>query len=69
MNYTKSLKTRQSNHLTDIRLQVDLILQKRYLAGAAADNLLDMLPRQLLENAIEETVDQLVYLLTLREKL
>ena len=61
----------QERHLTDIIVDATSRISKKYRDGAAQypGCLADMSPVGLLDNAIDEAIDQVVYLLTLRSKL
>lgn len=61
----------QESHLDYLEAKLILLLDTKYRAGATAhsDSLLDKTPLELIEEAIDEGIDQLVYLLTARKKL
>ena len=65
-----ALTSAQVAHLTSLLNSVDIRLDSKYRAGAIehGGNLTDMGVIDLIENAIGEAIDQLVYLLTLRSK-
>lgn len=61
----------QEQHLLDLLGEFNFRLDKTFREGAVehGGDLRDMTPLQLIDNAIEETIDNYVYLMTLREKL
>ena len=61
----------QEKHLTEIQKLTVAWIDSKYRAGQKrhGGNLLDMAPLQLVDNAIDEAIDQVTYLFTLREKL
>lgn len=61
----------QEQHLLDIKSQFFMLVDKKYRKGQAehGGNLFDLSPLQLLDNAIDEAIDQVVYLLTLRKQI
>jgi len=58
-------------HLEKILTQAEFRIKVKYLRGQAEhnDNLWEHSILDLVDNAIDEAVDQLVYLLTLRDKI
>lgn len=60
----------QEKHVEDISKEFYIAMAIKYEAGAKehGGNLWDMDEDRLLECAIEEAIDQVVYLLTLRKK-
>ena len=62
---------RAEKHLDRILRETSLDLQLKYTRGnwEHGDNLLDMTPLQLVDEAIAEAMDQVVYLRTLKQKL
>ena len=60
----------QEEHLLQIKESFYHLADTKYRAGQAehGGNLFDMSAIELLDNAIDEAVDQVVYLLTLRSK-
>lgn len=59
-------------HLDQIKLATCDLLDKKYKAGVQAyrgTKLWNMPAAQVVENAIEETIDQITYLLTLRQSM
>ena len=66
-----NLPPKQEKHLTDIMVETTFRLDTKYRRGYARHkgNLLKMSKKQLLEEAINEAIDQLVYLLTLKSKI
>jgi hypothetical protein len=65
------MTTAQEGHLERIKLEFAALVDSKYRAGAAAHGgeLLDAPAVRLLDYAIEEAIDQVTYLLSLREKL
>lgn len=61
----------QREHRAFVAQQVSVRLHKKYEAGAKEHGglLSDMPAKDLLDNAIDEAIDQAVYLVTLKEKL
>lgn len=61
----------QERHLNYIKEQFELKVDKKYRRGAIEHNgnLADMDLLNLVDNALEEAIDQFVYLTTLREQL
>ncbi len=61
----------QEEHLQDIISQTTTMMERKYRAGQAehGGNLADMSKYKLLDCALEEAIDQVVYLLTLRANL
>lgn len=61
----------QENHLRDLKYEVLNALNKKYRAGAEEHegDLLSLSAEQLIDEAINENIDQITYLLTLKEKL
>lgn len=61
----------QSAHVTRIGKQFCMEMAEKYTRGQKehGGNLFDMPIHDLLENAIQEAIDQVVYLLTIREGL
>lgn len=61
----------QEYHLSRIRQKFSDLVDKKYRKGAAehGGHLLDYSPEQLLDFAIEEAIDQVTYLLSLKEKM
>lgn len=61
----------QTNHLAKLKFAVSRRLQDKYTKGAVEHGgfLWEMSREELLENAIDEAIDQLTYLLTLKGKL
>jgi hypothetical protein len=60
----------QEKHLLKIKQQFDIAVDYKYRKGQKehGGNLFDNSPEHLLDCAIEEAIDLLVYLLTLRDK-
>lgn len=60
----------QRNHVHDIKKEFGELLDKKYEQGAAEHGgyIWDQTFLQLLDNALQEAVDSVVYLQTLREK-
>mgnify|MGYP007027865279 CR=1 FL=1 len=61
----------QEEHLQDIMEITVARMSRKYRLGQAehGGNLTDMPVRDLIENSIDEAIDQLVYLITLRSAL
>ncbi len=61
----------QEAHLARVKAEFAVITDAKYRAGAAehGGELLDLPESMILDLAIEEAVDQVVYLLSLKEKL
>lgn len=64
------LSSRQENHIKRLKAEFSKSMEEKYRRGAAehSNDLADLTPLELIDNAIEETIDQYVYLSTLREK-
>jgi hypothetical protein len=62
---------KQEKHLQEIKDNFSNLCDTKYRKGQAehGGNLFDMSPMQLLDNAIDEAIDQVVYLLTIKQKL
>jgi hypothetical protein len=62
---------KQDNHLRQLQTEISRILNDKYRAGAVqhGGNLQDLSVSELLDEAINEAIDQLTYLLTAKEKL
>lgn len=61
----------QKDHLRKLKLETNIRLIQKYTNGQKehGGNLWDMSELELLDNSIDEAIDQVVYLLTLRDKL
>ena len=61
----------QESHLISLKVKFINLVDDKYRKGQAehGGNLFDLTSIQLLDAAIDEAVDQVVYLLTLRDKL
>ncbi len=61
----------QERHLSDIKREFTGLVDRKYRAGQAehGGNLWDVRVMRLIDNAIDEAVDQVVYLLTIRRQL
>ena len=61
----------QELHLSTIKILFEKWVDGKYRNGQSrhGGNLFDMSALQLIDNAIDESVDQFVYLITLRNKL
>lgn len=61
----------QEAHLEQILDDTKRLMSEKYRAGQAehGGNLFDLSPERLLDEAILEAIDQVVYLLTLKQKL
>jgi hypothetical protein len=60
----------QSNHLEDLIDKISRLTRPKYARGAIehGGDIRDLSKEELLDNAIDEAIDQLVYLLTLKSK-
>lgn len=60
----------QEQHLHQIKQTFDIWADRKYRAGQKehGGNLFDMSHEQLLDNAIDECIDQFIYLVSVREK-
>lgn len=65
------MKSEQINHMESLIRKTTANIGRKYRAGAKKHNntLLTMSPAKLLDNAIDEAIDQVCYLETLKEKL
>ena len=65
------MTTAQLDHMLDVSKEASRLIRAKYSKGVAEHGtfLMDLTADELLENAIDEAVDQLVYLLSLKEKL
>lgn len=61
----------QEAHLLEIKTECSALLDAKYRKGQEehGGDLFKMDPSELLANAIDEAIDQVVYLLTLRKRL
>jgi hypothetical protein len=61
----------QEQHLLSLQSECTWLMDQKYRKGQEehGGNLFDMAPIDLLDNAINEAIDQVVYLITLRQKL
>ena len=61
----------QEDHLNVIKSAFKFLVDTKYRKGQKehGENLFDKTPIQLVDNAIDEAIDQVVYLITLRDKL
>lgn len=61
----------QMAHMEGISTKFALLMSKKYKKGVEehGGNLWEMPPMDLLDNAIDEAIDQVVYLLTLKRQL
>lgn len=61
----------QEGHLLDIKHDFLVLVDDKYRKGQSehGGNLFDLSPLQLIDSAIEEAIDQFVYLVTLKEKI
>jgi len=68
---SNTMTPEQKAHLSYILSEALSRIDDKYQKGAAehGGTLSDMSATELLENAIDEAIDQVVYLLTLRQKL
>jgi len=60
------MTSKQNKHVKEITARVSALITTKYRAGQArhSDNLWDKTPEELIDEAIYEAVDQIVYLLT-----
>lgn len=67
----KEMTKEQEAHLLKIKQTFDKEVDKKYREGQKehGGNLYEMLPEKLLDNAIDEALDLVVYLVTLRESI
>jgi hypothetical protein len=68
----KDLMTReQEKHLLDIKLAFNVLVDAKYRKGQKehGGNLIEMDLEKLLDCAIDEAIDQVVYLLTMKQKI
>ena len=65
------LTPKQVQHVNELASTFCDVMTRKYIQGAEehGGDLQDMNPLQLCENALEEAIDQFVYLATLRRKL
>lgn len=61
----------QCNHISSIAKEFSLEMAQKYANGQVehGGNLFDMTEEQLLDEAIKESIDHVVYLFTIRQKL
>lgn len=61
----------QEQHLLDIKHDFIVLVDEKYRKGQAehGGNLFDLTSLQLIDAAVEEAIDQVVYLLTIKTKL
>jgi len=61
----------QEKHLLSIKQTLDILVDGKYRQGQQehGGNLFEMNIEKLLDNAINEAIDQVVYLLTIRQQL
>ena len=61
----------QEEHLNTIKSAFSFLVNDKYRKGQKehGGNLFDKTPIQLVDNALDEAIDQVVYLITLRNKL
>ena len=61
----------QELHLLKIISETRVLINNKYRAGQQAHggNLFDLSPEELIDEAINEAIDQLVYLITAKQKL
>lgn len=67
----ESLTAGQENHIEDIGRKFCTAMAAKYIAGQRehGGNLFDLSAEALVDCAIDEAIDQVVYLLTLKDKL
>lgn len=65
------MKPQQERHLKDILKTSRQLINKKYRAGQEhhGGNLFDLTAAELIDEAINEAIDQMVYLITLKDKL
>ena len=65
------MNSAQEEHLARVKAEFAVIVDAKYRAGAAEHDgeLLALSDSKILDLAIEEAIDQVVYLLSLKEKL
>lgn len=65
------MEDHKEKHLGDLREEISKRVNLKYRKGNAehGGDIHDFTEYQLLENAIDEAIDQLIYLLTLRNKM
>jgi len=65
------MTTSQETHLARIKADFVVLVDAKYRLGAAehSGDLMQMNAAQILNHAIDEAIDQVVYLLSLKEKL
>lgn len=66
-----SLDKSQQDHISFLERRAMRLVRTKYTKGATehSGHIWDLSEMQLIDNAIEEAVDQLVYLLTLKDKI
>lgn len=67
----RHMTSQQETHAQKLVLEFKRRMLSKYSRGVKehGGNIWDMTEKELLENALDEAIDQVVYLLTLREKL
>ncbi len=67
----KKMTPEQEYHLDSIKHDFFVLVDKKYRAGQAehGGDLTDLSAMKLLDSAIDEAIDQVVYLFTLKDKL
>ena len=65
------MNLRQKSHLKSIENLLIVWLRAKYAKGAEEHqgDLLELTPEQLIDEAINENIDQITYLITLRQKI
>lgn len=65
------MNQKQEGHLYQIKKEFEKLVDAKYRKGQKehGGNLWEILPEELLDFAIDEAIDQIVYLLTLKNKL
>lgn len=65
------MRNKQEKHLQNLLTEIKSLTETKYRRGQEehGGDLFDMPTKELLDNAIDEAIDQLVYLLTLKEKM
>jgi hypothetical protein len=71
MSNETTMTPEQHRHVHKLMAKTSLLMEKKYTAGALehGGNIWNLSPETLLDNAIDEAVDQVVYLLTQKQVL
>lgn len=64
------LSKKQTDHMSSIAYEFSVLMANKYKQGVEehGGNLWDLSEDDLLDNAIDEAIDQVVYLLTIKQK-